>query len=36
VKCPFTGDFPPYPVDILSMTTEQIIQYKKTKTAKKD
>jgi hypothetical protein len=36
VKCPFTGDFPPYPVDILSMTPDQIVQYKKTKTAKKD
>jgi len=34
-KCPFTGITPPYPVDILSMTPEQIAHYKKTKTAKK-
>jgi hypothetical protein len=36
VKCPFTGKVPPYPVDILSMTPEQIVLFKKTKTAKKD
>jgi hypothetical protein len=24
VKCPFTGEVPPYPVDELSMTPEQI------------
>lgn len=35
IQCPFTGNTPPYPVDILSMTPEQIVQYKKTKTAKK-
>lgn len=35
-KCPFTGKTPPFPVDILSMTPEQITHYKKTKTAKKD
>jgi hypothetical protein len=34
VKCPFTGDVPSYPVDILSMTPEQIAHYKKTKAAK--
>jgi hypothetical protein len=34
VKCPFTGKVPPYPVDILSMTPEQIAHYKKTKVAK--
>lgn len=36
VKCPFTGEVPPYPVDILSMTPEQISRYKKTKAAKKN
>ena len=35
VKCPFTGKTPPYPVDILSMSPEQIAIYKKTKAAKK-
>jgi hypothetical protein len=35
VKCPFTGKTPPYPVDILSMTSEQIAHYEKTKTAQK-
>lgn len=35
VKCPFTGEVPPYPVDILSMTPEQVAHHKKTKTAKK-
>jgi len=35
VECPFTGEIPPYPVDIISMTAEQIADYKKTKTAKK-
>ena len=35
VKCPFTGITPPYPVDILSMTPEQIALYKKTKATKK-
>ena len=35
VDCPFTGKIPPYPVDILSMTPEQIAHYKNTKTAKK-
>jgi hypothetical protein len=34
VKCPFTGDIPPYTVIILSMTPEQIAHYNKTKTAK--
>jgi hypothetical protein len=36
VKCPFTGKVPPYPVDIISMTPEQIEHYKKAKTAKKN
>jgi hypothetical protein len=36
VKCPFTGKVPPYPVDILSMTTEQITHYREAKTAKKN
>lgn len=36
VKCPFTDIVPPYPVDILSMTPEQITYYKEAKTAKKD
>lgn len=36
VKCPFTGVVPPYAVDILSMTPEQIATYKKTKAAKKN
>ena len=35
VKCPFTGKVPPHPVDILSMTREQIVYYQKAKTAKK-
>ena len=35
VKCPFPGETPPHPVDIISMTAEQIADYKKTKTAKK-
>lgn len=35
VKCPFTGSIPPYPVDILSMSPEQISIYKNTKAAKK-
>jgi hypothetical protein len=35
VKCPFTGIVPPHPVDILSMSPEQIAHYKKTKAAKK-
>ena len=35
VKCPFTGKTPTEPVDILSMTPEQVANYKKTKTAKK-
>lgn len=35
VRCPFTEKVPPYPVDILSMTAEQIATYKKQKTAKK-
>ena len=35
VKCPFTGEFPHQYVDILSMTTEQISHYKKTKAAKR-
>lgn len=34
VKCPFTGEVPTYPVDVLSMTNEQIAHYKKVKTAK--
>tara|TARA_B100000809_G_C14678264_1_gene365875 strand:+ start:54 stop:368 length:315 start_codon:yes stop_codon:yes gene_type:complete len=33
-KCPFTDTTPPYPVDILSMTPEQIALYKKTKATK--
>jgi hypothetical protein len=36
VNCPFTGKTPPYPVDILSMTPEQIVLYKKTKADKKN
>jgi len=36
VKCPFTDKVPPYPVDIISMTPEQIAYYKEEKTAKKD
>jgi len=35
VKCPFTDKVPPHPVDILSMTSEQIAHYKETKAAKK-
>lgn len=35
VECPFTGESPPQHVDILSMTTEQISHYKKTKAAKR-
>lgn len=34
VKCPFTGKVPPFSVDILSMTPEQIALYKMTKAAK--
>lgn len=30
-RCPFTGEIPPQPVDILSMTKNQIAHYKKTK-----
>jgi len=36
VKCPFTDTTPPHPVDILSMTPEQIAHYKKTKADKKN
>jgi len=35
VKCPFTGKTPTEPVDILSMTPEQVANYKKSKAAKK-
>ena len=35
VKCPFTGKVPPYPVDIVSMSSEQIAHYKEKKAAKK-
>jgi hypothetical protein len=35
VKCPFTGKTPSNPVDILSMTPEQIIIYNNKKAAKK-
>ena len=31
VKCPFTGKVPPYSVDVLSMTTEQLTHYQKEK-----
>jgi len=34
-RCPFTKKVPPYPVDVLSMTPDQIATYKKQKTAKK-
>ena len=34
VKCHFTGTTPPHPVDIISMTPEQVALYKKTKAAK--
>ncbi len=30
-KCPETNETPPYPVDIIYMTTDQISEYKKTK-----
>lgn len=36
VSCPFTNRVPTFPVDILSMTPEQISNYKNKKTAKKD
>jgi hypothetical protein len=36
VKCPFTDKVPSEPVIILSMTPEQIVHYKNTKTAKKN
>jgi hypothetical protein len=35
VECPFTGKVPPYPVDIVSMSPEQIAHYKETKATKK-
>lgn len=35
VMCPFTDKVPSYPVDIISMTPEQIAHYKKTKATKK-
>ncbi len=35
VKCHFTNTIPPQPVDIISMTPEQIAHYKETKAAKK-
>ena len=35
VECPFTAKVPPYPVDIVSMTPEQIAHYKETKATKK-
>jgi hypothetical protein len=34
--CPFTNETPPYPVNILSMSPEQITQYIEAKTAKKN
>ena len=36
VNCPFTNKTPPHPVDILSMSPEQIVKFQKNKTAKKD
>lgn len=34
VLCPFTEETPPYPVDIIYMTTEQQSSYRKEKSAK--
>lgn len=36
VYCPFTNKVPPFSVDILSMTSEQVVDYQKAKTAKKN
>lgn len=36
VNCPFTKEIPPYPVDIVYMTTEQLTDYQKEKAAKKN
>ncbi len=35
VQCPYTLKTPPFNVDIISMTPEQIAHYKRTKAAKK-
>ena len=35
VRCPFTDKVPPFPVDVLSMTAEQLAFHKEQKTAKK-
>ncbi|NVJ62196.1 MAG: hypothetical protein HWE27_17550 [Gammaproteobacteria bacterium] len=36
VWCPFKEEVPPYPVDIIYMTEEQVLKYKEEKAAKKD